>query len=528
MSQESEEFKVGGNYAKYMLGVFLVVYVLNFIDRQLLSILAQEIKMDLGITDAQIGFLFGTAFAIFYAILGIPLGKLADVWSRKNLVSAGIAIWSVMTALSGTARSFFSLATFRVGVAVGETSSSPAIMSMLSDAFSPRVRATVFAIYFGGVYIGSGIGVYLGGIILDFWNGTYPDPALAPLQLKAWQATFFIVGLPGLLVALLVATLKEPNRGQSEGIEAPKEPHPFRAAYNELLTILPPFTFFNAARMGARDLGINVLVALLVATVASGLVYGIGSPEQWITLGVGTYATFSWTQNLKHRDPVAYTLIFRCKTMVFATIGYASITFVTYGFLFWTPTYFLRTYDISVSEVGTVVGLSAAIGGLIGVNLGGSLSDWLRKFTVNARLYVGLAVPVFSIPLALVVVMSSNLTVAYVANFFFNVAVPMSISPSLSTVNDLVVPRMRAIASAYYFLLIAFIGLALGPYTIGQISDKLAGAGMHSGQALGYGMMASLLIFTVSIVCLLSASRHLQSDESTRLDRARAAGEAIE
>ena len=212
--------QVGGRYSKYALGVLLVVYIFNFIDRQIISILAEEIKADLGISDAEIGFLYGTAFAVFYAVFGIPLGKLADVWTRKSLISIGLAFWSLMTALSGTARSFAALAAYRFGVGVGEASASPAAFSMLSDYFSPKVRATVLAIYSSGVYIGAGIGLFLGGVIVDAWKDAFPDPALAPFGLKGWQAAFFAVGLPGLLVAVWMWTLREPVRGASEGLVA--------------------------------------------------------------------------------------------------------------------------------------------------------------------------------------------------------------------------------------------------------------------------------------------------------------------
>ena len=132
--------EIGGRYAKYVLVVLVIVYIFNFIDRQILSILAEEIKADLGISDAEIGFLYGTAFAVFYAVFGIPLGRLADTWVRKNLISIGLMFWSLMTALSGTARGFGSLAVYRVGVGIGEASATPAAFSMLSDYFSPQQR----------------------------------------------------------------------------------------------------------------------------------------------------------------------------------------------------------------------------------------------------------------------------------------------------------------------------------------------------------------------------------------------------
>src|SRR4029450_481892 len=135
---------------RYALALLVVVYVLNFLDRQILSILAERIKADLDLTDAHIGFLYGTAFAVFYAVFGIPLGRLADVWVRTRLIAVGLAFWSVMTALSATARTFGQLTAARIGVGVGEASASPAAFSLLSDYFPPVRRATVVGIYSGG------------------------------------------------------------------------------------------------------------------------------------------------------------------------------------------------------------------------------------------------------------------------------------------------------------------------------------------------------------------------------------------
>ncbi len=116
-------------YANYVLAVLTIVYVLNFLDRQIITILAEDIKADLGLSDAEIGFLYGTAFAVFYAVFGIPLGRLADVWNRRSLIAIGIALWSVMTAASGFARSWTQLAGARVGVGIGESSATPSEIS---------------------------------------------------------------------------------------------------------------------------------------------------------------------------------------------------------------------------------------------------------------------------------------------------------------------------------------------------------------------------------------------------------------
>lgn len=187
-------------YSWYALGVLVLVYVLNFIDRQILSILANDIKADLGVDDAYLGFLYGTAFAIFYALFGIPLGRLADSWKRVRLMTLGLSLWSAMTALSGFARDAGQLTVARIGVGVGEATASPSAYSLISDWFPARLRATALAIYSSGLYIGGGVSLAIGGMVVDRWNKAFPDGG--PLGLVGWQAAFVAVGLPGLLLAL--------------------------------------------------------------------------------------------------------------------------------------------------------------------------------------------------------------------------------------------------------------------------------------------------------------------------------------
>lgn len=521
--------EIGGRYAKYVLAILVVVYIFNFIDRQILSILAEDIKADLGISDAEIGFLYGTAFAVFYAVFGIPLGRLADLWVRKSLIAVGLAFWSVMTALSGTARSFGSLAFYRVGVGIGEASATPAAFSMLSDYFSPAQRTTALAVYSSGVYIGAGIGIFLGGVILDGWAALYPDPAAAPMQLKGWHVAFFAVGIPGILMSLLVWTLKEPLRGQSEGIITPPHPHPFRETWLELSAILPGFNLARLAAVGAgaRGIAINIIAAFAVAAISYGLYIATGTGAQWLALGIGVYAAFSWAQNLAYNDPATFAMIFKSRTVVLTSIGFPSIAFVSYGTGFWGPPFFQRVHEVSASEAGTILGLSAAVGGWFGVTAGGVIADKLRPRYQLAKMWVGMASIVLSAPLALLLLTTDDVVVAYIANFFLSVTVPMWIGPAASTVNDLVLPRMRAIASAFYILMVTFIGLALGPYTIGQISDTILATGASPSDALREGMLWGLLMLGVAMVALIFASLSLKEDEATRLDRARALGEPV-
>ena len=409
-------------------------------------------------------------------MFGIPLGRLADVWTRRTLIALGLAVWSGMTALSGTARSFASLAAYRIGVGIGEASASPAAFSLLGDWFSPRMRGFALAIYSSGVYIGAGIGIFLGGWIVEGWRALYPEGG-APFGLAGWQVAFFAVGLPGLLLALWVWTLREPRRGQSEGLpETAPNPHPFREFGRELFAVLPPFTLFSLARAGggARAVVVNLAGAAAIALGAWGLTALTGSAAQWGALGIGCYCAFSWAQGLARRDPAAFALIFRSRALLLLSVGFASIAFVTYGAGFWGPSFFVRVHGVSEGQVGTLVGLPAAVGGWLGVSFGGALSDRWKARAANGRLWVGWLTAALSVPSGLWMLHTDSLALAYVLNFVFALVSPLWLGAGASAVNELVLPRLRAVASAFYILLITFIGLALGPYTMGKLSDVFA------------------------------------------------------
>ena len=518
-----------GPYAWYVLGVLVLVYIFNFIDRQILSILNEDIKADLGLTDAHMGFLFGTAFAVFYAIFGIPLGRLADIWVRKNMIAIGLFFWSLMTALSGTARGFGSLASFRIGVGIGESSASPAAFSMLGDYFPPRLRATAVAIYSSGVYIGAGIGMLIGGQIVQRWNSHFPIAAEAPLGLAGWQVAFFAVGLPGLLMSLWVWTLKEPQRGLSEGLKPPPaHQQPFRVLAHEMAAVIPPFTLLSLYRAGGAAAATgNALIAAAIAAIAVALTHTVGSPAQWIALGVGLYAFFSWVQGLRYRDRATFQMIFACRSILYGMIGFSWCGFVTYGLSYWAAPYFIRVHNESMGSVGTVLGLTAMTAGWLGVTSGGVISDWLRTRDPRARLYCGLFSALAAVPAALVVFNANSVTLAYAANFVFTVVSSFWIGSAIALCNELVVPRMRATASAFYILSVTFIGLALGPFTMGQISTTVAQSGMDSGDALRTAVLWGLCGYIPAVIFLLLSARNIETDENSRIERARALGETV-
>lgn len=198
------EFSPG--YTRYALGLLLVVYIFNFIDRQIVAILLQSIKEDLDLSDTQLGFFSGTAFAIFYSTLGIPIARWSDRNSRTKLIALALMVWSAMTALQGFARTFTVLALARVGVGVGEAGCSPPAHSMLADFFPVSKRATALAIYALGIPIGSAIGYATGGWVAEN---------------VGWREAFIVVGLPGILLAGVVRlTLREPTRGYWDSAES--------------------------------------------------------------------------------------------------------------------------------------------------------------------------------------------------------------------------------------------------------------------------------------------------------------------
>lgn len=194
-------------YAGYVLGVLTVVYVFNFVDRQILSILMEPIRLDLRLNDSELGLLSGLSFALFYASFGLPIARLADKASRRNIIVACLAAWSVMTAVCGFAQTFVQLLLARIGVSIGEAGASPSSHSMIADLFPHGRRSTALAIYATGIPIGTLIGLAVGGWINQAFN---------------WRIAFMVVGLPGLAAAAIVAlTIREPARGGVDGAVAP-------------------------------------------------------------------------------------------------------------------------------------------------------------------------------------------------------------------------------------------------------------------------------------------------------------------
>jgi MFS family permease len=504
-------------YSWYVLGVLVLIYVLNFVDRQILSILAEDIKRDLGLRDEDLGFLYGTAFGVFYALFGIPLGRLADNWHRVRLITAGLTLWSTMTALSGLSRTGGMLAAARVGVGVGEATASPSAYSLISDWFPKHRRATALAIYSAGLYLGGGLSLGIGGLVVQRWNAAYPDGG--PLNLAGWQAAFLAVGLPGLTMALWVASLREPVRGQSEGLATPPHPAPFRALGQDLVAIIPPLTLIGAVLRGPRELAVNLGAAALIALAVWGLV-ALGEPiPHWAAVGIGVYAVFSWMSDLRLRDRPTFALIAGTPAFVAIVIAYGLNSFIAYAVGFWAAPYAMRDLGISPATAGTVLGSLGALAGFLGVTLGGLAADRLRRRHPAGRIVMVLFGSVAPIAPLIVAFTTSQTSVFYAMLFVCQLTAASALGAAAASTQDLVLPRMRGTATGTFFIGTTLTGLALGPYLAGRIST-LSGS-------LTTGLLSLLAVTPIALAAGFLAFRLLPASEASREARARAAGEVI-
>lgn len=498
-------------YSWYALSVLVLVYVLNFIDRQILSILANDIKADLGVDDAYLGFLYGTAFAVFYSLFGIPLGKLADTWKRTRLLAIGLTLWSTMTALSGFAKNATMLTVARIGVGVGEATASPSAYSLISDWFPTRLRATALAIYSSGLYIGGGVSIGIGALIVEKWNAAYPGGG--PLGLAGWQAAFLAVGIPGLVLALWVLSLKEPIRGAIDGLPTLEISSPFTGFFRELVEVIPPFTLIGAAMRGGWALALNLAGLALFAVAALGLSqlvpasanlitgYADGSfkvSDQWLFLGLGYYAVFSWAMGLRSRDLPTFRLTWGSSAFLCVIFGYGMVAFMSYAGSYWGAPYAERVLGATKYELGAFLGAPAALAGFLGVVLGGRMADWLLERRPDGRIWVILFGLVTPVPVVYFAFTTESLTTLYALSFATQMLTASALGAAAASSQALVLPRMRGVATATFFLATTLVGLGLGPFMAGYVSAV-------NGDDLSTGVISTLIVSPVGLVLLIAA-----------------------
>ncbi len=429
----SERAEFTPRYRNYALGILFVGYVVNFVDRSILSILLEPIKQDLALNDTQLGLLGGLAFAIFYTTLGIPIAALADRTSRVKILSIAMVVWSAMTALCGFAQNFWMLLLARIGVGVGEAGASPPSHSLISDYFPVSTRATALSIYALGIPVGSMIGNAVGG-----WGA----------EALGWRQTFVLVGLPGVVVAAIIwLTLREPPRGMSD-------------THIQVDASLPAP-------------GIKEVLALLWARVSF----------RHIAFAAGLHA------------------------------------FVGYGVGTWNAPFLLRNHDMQATEVGFWLALVYGIGA-IGTFLGGYLADKLAAQRDDRRWY--LWVPGIStllmVPVQYIAYLHGNFYLVIAALAIASILGGMYLGPSFAMTQGLVSLRMRAVASAILLFVLNIIGMGLGPFMVGVISDLLEPIYNSDAMSLRYALciavFANVWAATHYFIGARSLTRDLEANES--------------
>ena len=394
-------------YKRAVLLTLTSVYALNFIDRTIVSIIGQPMKESLGMTDAQLGLLGGLGFALLYTVLGVPIARIAERVSRVNVMAICITIWSAFTALCGLAPNFGIMFLMRIGVGIGEAGCSPPAHSLISDYYEPKRRASALSVYAFGIPLGGMLGAVLGGVIAQYLN---------------WRMAFFIVGLPGVLVALaLKLIVKEPPRGHSE-IEA-------RPALPEDVTPDEP----APKRSFADEIGFEVR-------------------ELWV-VGKRIFGTWSFLN---------------------MTLGVTLASFAGYGAGAFSSPYFIRTFGLGLALVGGLFGLIGGVSSGSGTLVGGFVTDWLSKRSAAwYALVPGIGLSI-AVPIYLVAFTRTNWQAAAWILLLPGIFQYTYLGPTFGVIQNAVDQRRRATATALLFLFLNLIALGGGPPFTGWLIDQFA------------------------------------------------------
>ena len=513
--------------AWYALALMALMQVVSLLDRQILAILAPAIKADLKVGDAEMGLLMGTVFAVFYALFSLPLGRLSDGWSRNRLLAISLLLWSAATALGGFASSFATLVMARLGVGVGEAASQPAGTSLIYDYWPKERRGFVMSVLASAISLGIGGSLILGGLAADWWATSYPGSGL-----RGWQFAFLVAAAPGFVLAVLIWRLREPVRGEIDGIPALPDPHPFRASAQVLGSVAPGLNWLSLARLSASRAmwRSNLLWLAGIALAMLGLVHltqtiaprpplAFGAARidphalQWGVIGFGLFVLVNMMQNLRLTDGEAHRVITRSPTLIAAMAVGALQNVINYGMMAFNPSFLMRYYHLPMRDAAWQFGLVAASMGILGPLIWGPLSDRLNlKFPGAGRAWVSLFAMGVSPLLSFWVYFAPDAGSFYLRFLFYSLVLTGWLPPLYAILYDQVLPRMRGITSSVYLLAATIIGLGIGPYVVGLLSD-----------ATGDLRTAMLSINTVAVpivLLLLLIARRAARDEAGLLARA--------
>ena len=489
-------------YRFYVLAVLVLIYMLNFLDRQIIGILAAPLKAEFGLSDSQFGLLGGIAFASVYSTLAIPLAWLADRFSRVWIMTGALAVWSAFTALCGMAGSFGQLFLCRMGVGVGEAGGVAPAYSLIADYFPPQQRARALAAFAFGIPLGTAAGTLVGGLLA----ATY-----------GWRTSFIVVGLIGLLIApLLRLTVRDPRRGATDAVKTPDPIAPVAAP-----APAAPAGSDRVGRIAAQGMmGVGV-----GALALAGLIHFAG-------LGLGQPLVFAFAGLLALVIGVSLMIARRTASVVIPkksfwllALGAASSSVCGYGVAGWLPLFFMRSFDLTLRQTSWYYSGIALIGGLLGIWLGGTIADKLSKrgkgaypltpaiaflisapcflLAMNSPWLIGLVLPgggshVQQLTLAfLIFLLPTGLNLAW-------------LGPVSAAVQHLAPAAMRSTASALFLLLNNLLGIAVGFYYFGWMSDLLAPR--FGEESLRWAIYTGMGFYVLAAILLIGASRTLRKE----------------
>ncbi|MCO4098856.1 MAG: MFS transporter [Gemmatimonas sp.] len=401
-----------------------LTYTFNFLDRQILGILKEPIKRDLGLSDTELGLMGGLAFAMLYSTVAVPVAWAADRLRRTWIITVALALWSGFTMLCGAATGFWSLFLARLGVGFGEAGGVAPAYSLVGDCFPPAQRARALAAYSFGIPLGSALGTLLGGLM-----AAYID----------WRFAFVAVGAAGVLLAPLFKwVVKDPVRGAfdivSIGAETPIAPR----FVDVVRTVLPKPTFWLLA------------------------------------------------------------------------FGAASSSICGYGVAFWLPSFFIRSLQLTLAQTSLFYGSLQLVGGMAGIWLGGALSDRLGATNRRAYALVPAVCYLVGLPLFLAAMNSTSLVVTWL---LFVVPIGLNLAwlgPVVNAVQHLAPATMRSTTSALFLLVNNLLGLAVGLWVFGFVSDLLAPR--YGAESMRYAIYCGLSFYLLAATLLYFASRRLPAD----------------
>jgi MFS family permease len=422
MTEPSTPARPSRGYSLYVLLMLVLVYTFNFLDRQILGILAIPIKGELGLTDGQLGLMGGLAFAIVYSTLAVPIAWLADRRSRTWIITVSLTIWSGFTALCGTAGGFWQLFLYRMGVGVGEAGGVAPSYSLIADYFPPHQRARALAAYSFGIPIGTAAGTLFGGLLAAQVD---------------WRFAFIVVGLAGLVLApIFKLTVKDPVRGGADANPAAVQAAP---AFGQVVaTILPKRSFWLLA------------------------------------------------------------------------LGSASASVCGYGIAFWLPSFFSRSFELSLPETSMFYAAIAFIGGMLGIWGGGAIADRFGRKGKGAYPTVPAVAFLLAMPIFFLAVNTDSPTAAFLLWIIPTGLNLAWLGPILTAVQHLGSPAMRSTAAAMFLLINNLLGIAGGLYYFGAASDLLAPR--FGEESLRYAIYSGMGFYLLASILFLLAARTLKRD----------------